>query len=155
MSSTPVGNPALCFFFFCHDNNPKAPQNEKQKTIKPLSLDRQDKQRHMTTMSLGNKKITRKMPATNSKVLVHTGSLHFFKKYQQPIIKLWYRYRYARQFVNIYSILLASTTENVLTKLRSRIFRKHIKQLSKKQKHQMKKFKNVYSYLGQDNRKEL
>ena len=32
----------------------------------------------MTTMSQGNKKITtRKIPATNNKVLVHTGSLRF------------------------------------------------------------------------------
>ena len=38
----------------------------------------------MATMSQGNKKI-RKIPATNNKVLVHTGSLCFFKKYQQPI----------------------------------------------------------------------
>ena len=44
----------------------------------------------MTTMSQGNKKITtRKIPATNNKVLVRTGSLHFFKKYQQPIINFW------------------------------------------------------------------
>ena len=41
----------------------------------------------MTAMSQGNKKITsRKIPATN-KVLVHTGSLRFFKKYQLPITK--------------------------------------------------------------------
>ena len=39
----------------------------------------------MATMSQGNKKITRKIPATNNKALVHTGSLCFFKKYQQPI----------------------------------------------------------------------
>ena len=45
---------------------------------------------HMTTMSQGNKKITtRKILATNNKVLVCTGSLHFFKKYRQPIIKFW------------------------------------------------------------------
>ena len=32
----------------------------------------------MTTMSQGNKKITtRKIPATNNKVLVRTGSFHF------------------------------------------------------------------------------
>ena len=44
----------------------------------------------MTTMSQGSKKITtRKIPATNNKVLVHIGSLHFFKKYQQPIEKFW------------------------------------------------------------------
>ena len=44
----------------------------------------------MTKISQGNKKITtRKIPATNNKVLVHTGSLLFFKKYQQPIIKFW------------------------------------------------------------------
>ena len=44
----------------------------------------------MTTMSQGNKKITtRKIPATNNKVLVDTGSLHFFKKYRQPVIKFW------------------------------------------------------------------
>ena len=44
----------------------------------------------MTTMSQGNKKITTtKIPATNNKVLVLTGSLRFFKKYRQPIIKFW------------------------------------------------------------------
>ena len=44
----------------------------------------------MTAMSKGNKKITtRKIPATNNKVLVHTSSLHFFKKYRQPIEKFW------------------------------------------------------------------
>ena len=43
----------------------------------------------MTTMSQGNKKITRKIPAMNNKVLVLTGSLHFFKKYRQPVIKFW------------------------------------------------------------------
>ena len=44
----------------------------------------------MTKMSQGNKKITtRKIPATNNKVLVRTGSLRFFKKYRQPIIKFW------------------------------------------------------------------
>ena len=31
----------------------------------------------MNTMSQGNKKITRKTPATNNKVLVRTGSLRF------------------------------------------------------------------------------
>ena len=36
------------------------------------------------------KKITRrKIPVTNNKVLVRTGSLLFFKKYRQPIIKFW------------------------------------------------------------------
>ena len=35
----------------------------------------------MTTTSQGNKKIiTRKIPATNNKVLVRTGSLHFFQE---------------------------------------------------------------------------
>ena len=44
----------------------------------------------MITMSKGNKKITkRKLPATNNKVLVRTGSLHIFKKYRQPLIKFW------------------------------------------------------------------
>ena len=44
----------------------------------------------MTTMSQdGNKKITRKIMATNNKVLVRTGSLAFFKKYQQPIEEFW------------------------------------------------------------------
>ena len=44
----------------------------------------------MTTMSQGNKKITtRKIPATNNKVLVCTGSLRFFKKHRQPIEKFW------------------------------------------------------------------
>ena len=44
----------------------------------------------MTTMSQGNKKITtRKIPATNNKVLVRTGSLRFFNKYRQPIEKCW------------------------------------------------------------------
>ena len=41
-------------------------------------------------MSEENKKIiTRKIQTTNNKVLVRTGSLCFFKKYQQPIIKFW------------------------------------------------------------------
>ena len=44
----------------------------------------------MITMSKGNKKITkRKLPATNNKVLVRTGSLHIFKKYRQSLIKFW------------------------------------------------------------------
>ena len=44
----------------------------------------------MTTMLQGNKKITtRKILSTNNKVLVCTGSLHFLKKYWQPIIKFW------------------------------------------------------------------
>ena len=44
----------------------------------------------MTTMSQGNKKITtRKIPSTDNKVLVRTGSLHFFKKYREPSIKFW------------------------------------------------------------------
>ena len=44
----------------------------------------------MITMSQGNKKITkRKIQATNNKVLVRTASLHFFKKYRQPLIKFW------------------------------------------------------------------
>ena len=44
----------------------------------------------MATMSQGNKKITTiKIPATNNKVLVCNSSLHFFKKYRQPIIKFW------------------------------------------------------------------
>ena len=44
----------------------------------------------MHKMSQWNKKITkRKMPATNNKVLVRTGSLCFFNKYQQPVIKFW------------------------------------------------------------------
>ena len=44
----------------------------------------------MTKMSQGNKKITAsKIPTTNNKVLVRTGSLRFFKKYQEPIIKFW------------------------------------------------------------------
>ena len=38
-------------------------------------------------MSHGNKKITRKILATNNKVLFCTGSLGFFKKYQQPMIR--------------------------------------------------------------------
>ena len=44
----------------------------------------------MTTMSQRNKKIIiRKIPATNNKVLVRTGSLRFFNKYRQPIEKCW------------------------------------------------------------------
>ena len=44
----------------------------------------------MTKMSQGNKKITtRKIPGMNSKVLVSTGSLCLFKKYLQPITKIW------------------------------------------------------------------
>ena len=45
----------------------------------------------MTTMSQGNKKIkTRKIPATNNKVLVRTGNFRFFKQHWQPIIKFWW-----------------------------------------------------------------
>ena len=40
-------------------------------------------------MTKENKKITRKISAKNNKVLVRTGSLRFFKKYRQPIIKFW------------------------------------------------------------------
>ena len=43
----------------------------------------------MTKISQGNKTMTRKITATNNKVLVRTGSLLFFKKYWQPIIKFW------------------------------------------------------------------
>ena len=44
----------------------------------------------MTAMSQGKKKITtRKIPATNNKGLVRTGSLRFFKKYQQLSITFW------------------------------------------------------------------
>ena len=45
----------------------------------------------MTKISQGNKKITTsKIPARNNKIFVCTaGSFHFFKKYQQPIIKFW------------------------------------------------------------------
>ena len=43
----------------------------------------------MTTMLQGNKKITRKIPATNNKVFVCTCSLSFFKKYQQLIEIFW------------------------------------------------------------------
>ena len=44
----------------------------------------------MTTVSQGNKKITtRKISATNNKVLVRTGSLRFLKKYRQPSEKFW------------------------------------------------------------------
>ena len=43
----------------------------------------------MSKMS-GNKKITtRKIPAMDKKVLVCTGSLHFFNIYRQPIIEFW------------------------------------------------------------------
>ena len=52
----------MCFLDLRHNSNPKAPQNEKQKNIKPSSLDRQDKD--IATMPQGNKKIT-KIPATN------------------------------------------------------------------------------------------
>ena len=44
----------------------------------------------MIKMSQGNKKITtRKIPATNNKVLARTGNFLFFKKYRQLIIKFW------------------------------------------------------------------
>ena len=57
-------------------NSPKDPQNEKQKNVKPSSLNRWDKE-----MSQGNKKITtRKTPAINNKILVRTGSLRFSQK---------------------------------------------------------------------------
>ena len=55
----------------------------------------------MTAMSQGNKKITsRKVLATN-KVLVHTGSLCFFKKYQPPITKFWLVLLPVRETVHI------------------------------------------------------
>ena len=55
----------------------------------------------MTAMSQGNKKITsRKVLATN-KVLVHTGSLRFFKKYQPPITKFWLVLLPVRETVHI------------------------------------------------------
>ena len=44
----------------------------------------------MTTIPQRIKKTTsKKILARNNKVLVCTGSLHFFKKYQQPIEKFW------------------------------------------------------------------
>ena len=43
----------------------------------------------MTKIWQGNKKITRKILATNNEMFIHTGSFHFFKKYWQPIIKFW------------------------------------------------------------------
>ena len=43
----------------------------------------------MTTKAQGNKKITtRKISATNNKVLVRTCSLCFFKAYRQPFWKI-------------------------------------------------------------------
>ena len=40
--NSPLGSESfpLCFLDLRHNNNPKAPQNEKQKNIKPSSLDR-------------------------------------------------------------------------------------------------------------------
>ena len=73
----------LCFFDLRHNNNPKAPQNEKQKNIKPSSLDRQDKDSYNVTRKQKDKNTSNKY----NKVLVLTDSSHFFKKYQQPIIK--------------------------------------------------------------------
>ena len=43
----------------------------------------------MTAMLQGNKKITRKISATNDKVLFRTGILRFFKKFRQPVTKFW------------------------------------------------------------------
>ena len=44
----------------------------------------------MTKMSQGNEKITtRKIPATNNKVLIHTGSLRFLKKYRETNYKIF------------------------------------------------------------------
>ena len=76
-------------FRFQTKQQPQGPtHNEKQKNIKP-SLDKVE-QKHMTKISQGHKRITtRKILATNNKVLVRTSSLLFFKKYQQPIIKVW------------------------------------------------------------------
>ena len=43
----------------------------------------------MTTMLQGIKKITTRKILEANKVLVRTGILRFFKKYRQPIEKLW------------------------------------------------------------------
>ena len=43
----------------------------------------------MTKISQGNKKTTRKIPATNNKIFVRTGSFHIFKKHRQPIFYNW------------------------------------------------------------------
>ena len=44
----------------------------------------------MTKAAQGNKKITtKKLPATNNKVLIPAGRLRFLKKYRQSIIKFW------------------------------------------------------------------
>ena len=62
---------------------------------------------HMTTMSQGNKKITtRKILATNNKVLVCTDSLCFSQEILATSYKSFglYRYPYARQFVIFYWI---------------------------------------------------
>ena len=64
-----------------------SPHKTKNKNIKPLSLDRSHKD--MTTMSQGNKKITRKIPATNNKYWFLPVVCAFLKKYRQPIINLW------------------------------------------------------------------
>ena len=67
----------------------------------------------MTKMSRGSKKITtRKIPATNNKVLVHTDSLQFFKKYRQPIIKLWSVPVPVRETVHFYIATMGSYNHN-------------------------------------------
>ena len=83
----------LCLLDLGRNSNPKArhttTKNKKYKTITGLVG-----QRYMTKMSQSNKKIRikEKLPK-NNKVLVLIGrlwhSLRFFKKYRQPIRKLW------------------------------------------------------------------
>ena len=66
----------------------------------------------MTTMSQGNKKITTtKIPATNNKVLVLTGSLRFFKKYRQPIIKFWLVPVPVRETVRMFNVLIRNNEQ--------------------------------------------
>ena len=66
----------------------------------------------MTTMSQGNKKITiTKIPATNNKVLVLTGSLRFFKKYRQPIIKFWSVPIPVRETVRMFNVLIRNNEQ--------------------------------------------
>ena len=58
----------LCFLDLRHNNNPKASHNEKQKNIKPSSLDRLDKAKTYDYNVTGKQKeTTKQIPATNNK----------------------------------------------------------------------------------------
>ena len=80
----------LVLFDLRHNNNPKAPHTTKNKKILNHYSIAISKAKTWLKYHKETKKITRrKIPAKNNKVLVRTGSLLFFRKYWQPIIKFW------------------------------------------------------------------